>query len=96
MASGALKLKEFIESRKKKNKPEFSVQLSKGETVDCPDCGKNIFNGSVFAGCICLGDDRERKVFIKKTEEGIKVRFSKGWDADNIEMLLSTLRNKRD
>jgi hypothetical protein len=95
VSKGSEKLKKFIELRKTK-KPEFSIQMSKGETVDCPDCGKNIFDGSVFSGCICLGDDREKKVFIKKTEEGIKVRFGKGWDIDNIEMLLSTLRKKRD
>jgi len=87
------KLEEFLEGRKKKK--EFAIQLHKGEQVDCPDCGKNIFNGSIFSGCICLGDDMDRKVFIKKTEDGIKVRFGKGWDIENIEMLLETLRRKR-
>lgn len=88
-------LTEFLESRKK-DKKEYEVHLSKGESVDCPDCGKNIFDGKLFSGCICLGDDMERKVYIKKSEDGIKVRFSKGWDQENIEMLLEMLRRKHD
>lgn len=84
----------FLEGRKKKKPQEFSIQLAKGECVTCPDCKKNIFDGSVFSGCICLGDDMERKVFIKKSEEGLKVRFSRGWDPENIEMLLEVLRRK--
>lgn len=85
-------LKGFLDGRKKKN--EFSIELSKGETVNCPDCQKNIFDGKLFSGCVCLGDDMERKVFIKKTEDGYNVRFSKGWDPENIEMLLEVLRRK--
>lgn len=91
-----LPLKEFLEKRQSKlKKNEFSIELAKGETVDCPDCGKNLFDGQVFSGCVCLGDDRERKVHLKKTEDGVKVRFGKGWDIDNIEMLLEVLRRKR-
>jgi hypothetical protein len=89
-------LKDFLEARKNKARPkEFVIEMAKGENVTCPDCQKNIFDGQIFSGCICLGDDMERKVFIKKTEEGIKVRFSKGWDQENIEMLLEVLRRKR-
>lgn len=85
----------FLDSRKTKPKPkEFSIELAKGEHVNCPDCGSSIFNGELFSGCICLGDDMSKKVFLKKTEEGIKVRFSKGWDQENIEMLLEILRKK--
>lgn len=85
-------LKGFLENRKKPK--EFAVHMAKGENVNCPDCKKNIFDGKLFSGCICLGDDMEKKVFIKKTEEGIKVRFSKGWDQENIEMLLEVLRKR--
>lgn len=87
----------FLDQRKSKSslkKNEFSIQLAKGENVNCPDCGGNIFDGQVFSGCICVGDDMEKKVFLKKTEEGIQVRFSKGWDQENIEMLLEILRKK--
>jgi hypothetical protein len=89
-------LKAFLDNRKSKSKPgEFHIQMAKGEHVHCPDCGKDIFNGDAFSGCICLGDDRDRKVHITKTEQGIKVRFGRGWDAENIEMLLEVLRSKR-
>jgi DUF4097 and DUF4098 domain-containing protein YvlB len=84
-------LAEFLEKRHKK---EFSVQMAKGEEFSCPDCRKNIFNGNVFSGCICLGQDMNRKVFIKKSEGGVKVRFSRGWDQENIEMLLEVLQRK--
>lgn len=86
-------LQEFLQ--KKQNKKEFAVQLAKGEEVQCPDCRKNIFDGKVFSGCICLGQDMEKKVFFKKSEDGIKVRFSRGWDPENIEMLLDVLRNRK-
>jgi len=89
-------LKGFLENRKTKQKqPEFNIEMAKGEHVHCPDCGKDIFNGAVFSGCICLGDDRDKKIHIKKTEEGMKIRFGRGWDAENIEMLLEVLRRKR-
>lgn len=89
-------LKGFLDQRKNKQKPaEFSVQMSKGEQVECPDCKKNIFDGKVFSGCVCLGDDMDRKIHIKKTEDGVKIRFGRGWDVENIEMLLEVLRSKR-
>lgn len=91
-----LALNEFLEERKKKlHKKEHPISLSKGEHVSCPDCGKNIFDGTVFAGCICYGDDMDKKLYITKSEGGVKVRFGKGWDPENIEMLLDVLRGKR-
>lgn len=87
-------LKGFLESRKSRSK-EFSIEIKKGESVSCPDCRKNIFDGQVFSGCVCLGDDMERKLFVKKSEDGVTVRFSRGWDQENIEMLLEVLRRKR-
>lgn len=85
-------VKAFLEQRKKPK--EFAVHMAKGEQVDCPDCGKNIFDGQLYAGCICLGDDMDRKVFMKKTEQGLTIRFGRGWDPENIEMLLEVLRKK--
>lgn len=86
-------VQEFLAKRKPKE--EFSIQLAKGESVECPDCRQNIFDGKVFSGCICYGDDRDRKLFIKKSEDGIKVRFGRGWDPENIEMLLELLQKKK-
>ena len=86
-------LKDFIE-RKKKPK-EYRVEIAKSETVNCPDCGQAIFGAtSGFSGCICYGQDQHRKIWLKKTEDGVQLRFSRGWDIDNIEQLLEVLRSK--
>jgi hypothetical protein len=88
-------LSDFVENRKKKlGKKEFSIEMAKSEIVDCPDCGQNIFNGSGISSCLCFGQDMGRKVFLKKTEDGIKVSFPKSWSTENIEMLLEVLRRK--
>lgn len=89
----------FLDQRKTKSslkKNEFSIQLVKGETIRCPDCNGALIQDNVFSGCICVGDDMNKKVFLKKTEDGVKVSFSKGWDQENIEMLLEILRKKND
>ena len=89
-------LKGFLDTRKTKPKPsEFAIEMAKGEHVNCPDCKKNIFDGEMFSGCVCLGDDMDKKIHIKKTEDGMKIRFGRGWDVENIEMLLEVLRSKR-
>jgi hypothetical protein len=87
----------FLEQYKSKiKKNEYPViRMTKGEHVNCPDCGKDIYNGQVFSGCICFGDDMDKKVYITKAEKGVKVRFGRGWDPENIEMLLEVLRSKR-
>jgi len=88
-------LSDFVENRKKKlGKKEFSIEMKKGESFDCPDCGNKIFSDSGFSGCICFGD--VGKVYLKKTESGIKVSFPKSWDPENIEMLLEVLRSKKN
>jgi hypothetical protein len=95
-AKKASPLKGFLDQRKRKQSPtEFAIEMAKNEQVDCPDCKKNIFDGKVFSGCICLGDDMDKKIHIKKTEQGINIRFGRGWDVENIEMLLEVLRSKR-
>jgi hypothetical protein len=84
-------LKKFLEDRKKKKPKEFHVHMMKNETVNCPDCGGQIFKSGAFSGCICLGDNVDKKVYIKKSEGGVKIRFGRGWDPESIEMLLETL-----
>jgi hypothetical protein len=89
-------LKDFLDGRQKKlHKSEYQITMTKGEDVSCPDCGQHIFNGEVFSGCVCFGDDMDKKVYLAKSESGMKVRFGKGWDPENIEMLLEVLRRKR-
>jgi hypothetical protein len=90
-----LPLADFVENRKKKlGKKEYHFEMAKGETFQCPDCGNTIFNESGFSSCICFGD--AGKVYLKKSENGFKVSFSKSWDADNIEMLLEVLRGNKN
>lgn len=89
-------LKEFLDNRQKKlHKNEYFVSMNKAEEVQCPDCGQHVFKNEVFSGCVCFGDDMDKKVYIAKSEDGMKVRFGKGWDPENIEMLLEVLRRKR-
>jgi hypothetical protein len=85
-------LKAFLDRKKKPQ--EFRVEMAKSETVDCPDCGKTVFGHGAFSACICYGQDRNRKIWIKKSEDGISLKFSRGWSEDNIEMLLETLRRR--
>ena len=86
-------LSDFVENRKKKlGKKEHFVDMTKGESKECPDCGHTIFNDSGFSACICYG--AVGKVYLKKSENGIKISFSKSWDKENIEMLLEVLRGK--
>ena len=89
-------LSDFVENRKKKlGKKEHFIQLEKSETVSCSDCGQTIFSEGAYSGCICYGDS-DKKVYIKKSEDGFKIRFGKGWDIDNTEMLLEVLRSKKN
>lgn len=90
----ALPLKKFLEDKAAKKKGEFEFKMVKGESVECPDCRHNIFDGKLFSSCICYGDDMDKKVFIKKSDDKYIIRFSKGWDIDNIEMLLDVLRKQ--
>lgn len=83
-------LKAFLD-RKKKPK-EYHVEMTKSETVDCDSCGQTIFGNSGYSGCLCMGQDMGRKIWIKKSDNGVQLRFSRGWSEDNIEMLLETLR----
>jgi hypothetical protein len=88
------KLKNFLDSRKKKKDKEFKIVMAKSESVSCSDCGNEIFVKGAYSGCICFGEDRGNKIFIKKNEDGYTIRFPKSWDKENIEMLLQVLRSK--
>lgn len=83
-----LKLKEFLEKINRK----FSLKMEKSECVKCPDCGQTILLMGKFSGCVCLGDDRNKKVSLTKSEQGFDIVFGKNWDEENIEMVLEALR----
>jgi len=88
-------LQDFV-SRKKKP-IEYSVHMGKSDDVRCEDCNQPIFSKGVFSGCVCLGINGSNKVWFKKSEDGnVKVRFSKNWDPETIELLLKTLRRNNE
>jgi hypothetical protein len=93
-----LKLKEFLNKKEKKktSSPFYEIKIEKNENVTCPDCGKKIFGDSGFSGCICFGPDRNKKIHIRKNEDGVALSFSKTWDKENIEMLLEVLREREN
>lgn len=88
-------IQDFVEKNKPLNKKPIVIQINKHEEINCPFCREAIFSNDVFSGCICVGDDRDKKVYLKKNERGLQVRFGKGWDPENIEMLLKVIRSKR-
>jgi hypothetical protein len=89
-----LKLRRFLDAKKQPEpKKEFEISFEKSEKAVCGDCGSSLFDTDGWvSGCICSGDDRNKKVWLKKTENGVKLKFSKGWDPENINMLLQSLK----
>lgn len=88
-------LKEFLSQRKEKlNKNEIVVKFQTLEKTECPDCGKSLFEKNKFNGCVCLGSDMDSKILIKKTEGGVKLRFPKSFDPENMQALLEILKRK--
>lgn len=92
------KLKEFLDRKKEKpleKKEGYTVHLMKGDSVNCPDCKRKLYDGNNVTGCVCYGSDMGRKVFLSKGENGtMTVKFSKGWDPENVQMLLEALKRR--
>ena len=88
-----LKLKRFLDAKQQEAPKEFEINFEKSEKAICSDCGSKLFDNDGWkSGCICSGDDRKKKVWLKKTENGVKLKFSKGWDEENIQMLLQSIK----
>jgi len=86
-----LKLRRFLEA--KKEPKEFEISFEKSEKAICGDCGASLFDTTGWkSGCLCSGDDRNKKVWLRKTENGVKLKFSKGWEYENITMLLESIK----
>ena len=92
-AKKELPLKKFLDRKKKPR--EYSVEMSKSEKVNCPDCAQTIFGMGGFSSCLCFGENMGSKIWIKKTEDGVSLKFSRNWTSDNIEMLLEILRGNK-
>lgn len=89
-------LKDFLDNKEKVKKSYQVINLSKSGTVSCPDCGQQLIGNGVWSSCVCLGQDRNKKVYLKKSEDGsLKVSFSRGWDQENIALVLEALRQKK-
>lgn len=85
------KLKSFLE---KKDKKIQEAMFEKTERIDCPDCGTNLYKGEKsLTLCICYGEDWNKEIKIKKSESNIKMKFPKSMDAENVQMLLQTLKH---
>ena len=77
----------------------ISTKMTKAEmALHCPDCGGKEFDGDKFVGCVCLGDlATEGNLKVQKSEDGnYRIVFGRGWDRDNIEMLLEILKRKQN
>lgn len=92
----AIPLKDFLDKKDKVKKSYQVINLSKSSTVDCPDCGQQLIGNGVWSSCVCLGQDRNKKVYLKKSEDGnLKVSFSRGWDKENISLVIEALRGRK-
>jgi hypothetical protein len=91
----AQKLRRFLENRDiEKSERTFEIILAKSENSSCADCGQPICVNGKLIGCLCLGDQRNDKIFLKKTEKGTQIKFSKSWDIENIELMLDILKRR--
>lgn len=72
--------------------------MSKAEIDSrCPDCGGKEFSGNQFVGCICMAAMRGSKVQVLKHESGnYELKFGRGWDSENIELLLEILKRRNN
>lgn len=89
--SKADKLKSFLANKDRKIQ---EAMFEKTENIDCPDCGTNLYKGEKnLTLCICYGEDWNKDIKIKKNESNIQMKFPKSMDAENIQMLLQTLKH---
>jgi hypothetical protein len=91
--SKKVKLLQFLESRKNRHE----VQIEKKEDMDCNSCGSQIYKSgdSSIKCCVCYGESFNKEIKFAKNESGIKFKFPKGFSAENIELILDTIKNKR-
>lgn len=89
------KLRDFLDNRENKRKED--IELGKGEEINCPDCGTNLYKGEKhFKLCICYGENYNKEIKIKKTEGGkFNFKFPKSFDIDNVEMLLEAIKSNK-
>lgn len=79
-------------SARRRSAKAFQVEMAKGEEARCPDCRQVIFRGNKFSGCVCYGDDMRRGVKATRDGSTVRLEFSRGWDPENMSMLVDALR----
>jgi hypothetical protein len=86
------KLKDFLEKRNKKEHEE----IDKSEDLNCPDCDTVIYKSGEnhIKCCVCYGNFRNKEIKFIKNANGVKFKFPKDFDVDNIDMILDALKNK--
>jgi hypothetical protein len=85
------KLKQYLERTRQRQE---EAQIEKRESIHCPDCGSDLYDGGKnLTLCICYGQDWNKDIKIQKSENNIRMKFPKSMDAENIEMLLKTLKS---
>jgi len=83
------KLKSYLDKKKRQEE----AHIEKTESIHCPDCGDHLYKGEkILTLCICYGEDWNKNIKIQKNENNIKMKFPKSMDAENIDMLLQTLK----
>lgn len=87
------KLKEFLDKKQEKRKKIFSVE--KSVEISCEDCGSTLYKGEEnLTLCVCYGEHMNNKILIKKSDSNnVSLEFPESFDADNIEMLLDSIRS---
>lgn len=89
------KLKQFLDNIEKKRSDP--VELDKSEDIKCPDCKTTIYKKETteIVPCICYGEHMAKPIKINKSADGmVKIKFPKGFDIENVEMLLEALKKQ--
>lgn len=87
-------IKNFLKNKVEKR--EYTIVNLTKSAVNCPDCDQQIFGESLISPCVCFGADRQKKIFFKSEKDGVKIRFSKGWDAQNMQMFLEAIKKRKE
>jgi hypothetical protein len=84
------KLKQFVEKRKR------SLPM-KDQHLVCKDCGTVLHkSGDKHVKlCMCYGNNFNKKIELKKTEDGYKLVFPSSFDKDDFEQFLKLLTSKK-
>ena len=77
-------------SQPKQPKQPKAQSALKTENCTCTDCGEVLIKNSEYIGCACF--KAMTTPLLKKTEEGVIIRFDESWDFDSRWAFFKTLR----